>query len=63
MKFFTAGLPEDHDENFYMEREWRLHDGLAFYLGDIARIFLPRDYCQQFPEDVPDYTGPVCSVE
>jgi len=36
MKFFTTGLPEDHDENFYMEREWRLHDGLAFYLGDIA---------------------------
>jgi hypothetical protein len=66
MKFFTAGLPEDHDENFYMEREWRLHDGLAFRLGDIARIFLPRDYCQPFQEEIPDYTGevfPVCSVE
>jgi hypothetical protein len=61
MKFFTAGLPEDHDENFYMEREWRLHEGLAFRLGDVACIFLPQDYCQQFHEDVPDYTGPVCS--
>jgi len=66
MKFFTAGLSEGHDENFYMEREWRLHplhgDGLCFRLGDIARIFLPQDYCQQFHEDIPEYTGPVCSV-
>lgn len=65
IKFFTAGLPEENRENYYMEREWRLHDGLPFRLGDIARIFLPRGYCQQFHEDVPDYTGevfPVCSV-
>ena len=59
MQFFKAGLREDHDENFYMEREWRLHEGLAFGLGDVARIFLPRGYCQQFHEDIPDYTGPV----
>jgi hypothetical protein len=63
MKFFEAGLPEGDDENFYMEREWRLHgDGLRFRLGDIARIFLPQEYCQQFHEDIPEYTGPVCSV-
>jgi hypothetical protein len=59
IKFFTEGLPEDHRENYYMEREWRLHDGLAFRLGEIARIFLPLDYRQQFHEDVPDYTGDV----
>ena len=46
-----------------MEREWRLHDGLAFRLGDVARIILPRDYCEQFHEDVPDYTGEVFPVE
>jgi hypothetical protein len=65
IKFFAAGLSEDDSENYYMEREWRLHNGLAFRLGDIAHIFLPReprDYCQQFHEDVPNYTGPVCSV-
>jgi len=63
MKFFTEGLPEDHDENFYMEREWRLHDGLAFRLEDISRIFLPQDYTEQFHEAIPDYTAPVCSIE
>jgi hypothetical protein len=59
MKFFEAGLPEEHEENFYMEREWRLYEGLAFGLGDVARIFLPRNWCQQFHEDIPDYAGPV----
>jgi hypothetical protein len=62
MKFFTAGLPEDHEENFYMEREWRLDDGLAFRLGDVARIFLPLDYCRQFHEDIPDYAGEIFSL-
>jgi len=63
MKFFTEGLLENDRENFYMEREWRLHDGLAFSLDNVARIFLPPDYRQQFQEDIPDYTGPVFSVE
>lgn len=62
MKFFTAGLPENDEKNFYMEREWRLHGGLAFRLGDIACIFLPQDYREQFHQDIPDYSGPVCSV-
>ncbi len=62
-KFFTEGLPEEHCENYYMEREWRLPDGLAFRLGDIARIILPRDYCEQFQKDVPDYIGEVFPVE
>jgi len=63
MKFFTSGLTEDDDENFYMEREWRLPDGLAFRLSDVARIFLPQDYRLRFQEDVPNYAGPVCALE
>jgi len=63
IKFFTEGLPEQHRQNYYMEREWRLHDGLAFRLKDIARIILPRDYSKQFHKDVPDYTGKVFLVE
>jgi len=61
-KFFTAGLSEDDRDNYYMEREWRTHKGLSFRLGDIARIFLPPDYCERFHDDVPDYSGKVCEV-
>jgi len=57
IKFFTAGLPEEHRENFYMEREWRIPEGHAFRLEDIARIIVPKDYEVRFRRDVPDYTG------
>jgi hypothetical protein len=63
LKFFTVGLPDEDPENYYMEREWRLPDGLAFRLADVARVILPRDYCQRFREDVPDYVGGVFAVE
>jgi hypothetical protein len=62
-KFFTEGLPDDHDEHYYMEREWRLPEGLAFRLEDISRIILPRDYSEKFRDDVPDYAGRVLAVE
>ena len=58
-KFFTAGLAEQHEDDVYMEREWRLREGLAFSMGDIARIILPRGYERQFREDVPEYAGPI----
>jgi len=58
--FFQEGLPEDHLDNYYMEREWRLHDdGIAFRLGDLARIYLPQRYREQFQEDVPGDNGAV----
>jgi len=62
-KFFTVGLSDDAHENYYMEREWRLPDGLSFRLENIARIILPRDYCQRFHGDVPDYNGEVLPVD
>ncbi len=57
IKFFQEGLTEDHPHNYYMEREWRLHGGLAFRLEDLARIYLPQGYRKQFHEYVPDYNG------
>jgi hypothetical protein len=63
IKFFTEGLPKEHPNNYYMEREWRLYDGLAFRLADISRIILPQDYRRQFQEDVPDYIGEVLPVD
>lgn len=57
IKFYTEGLSEDDPKNYYMEREWRMHKGLPFRLGDIARIFLPPEYRRRFHDDVPDYTG------
>ncbi len=37
-KFFDHDLPDDHDENYYFEREWKIVGNLKFTLNDIKRI-------------------------
>ncbi len=63
LKFFAVGLAEDDPDNFYMEREWRVPEGLAFGLDDIARIIMPRDFADQFRVAVPAYSGPITIAE
>ena len=41
MKLFEAKLVFDSENNFYMEREWRLNANLQFGIDDVDRIFLP----------------------
>jgi hypothetical protein len=63
VKFFDDTYPEDHEENFYMEREWRLLGGVRFALDDIARIIIPRDYAKRFRSEVPNYFGQLTFVD
>jgi hypothetical protein len=42
IKFFTAELPHEHEENYYMEREWRKRDGLAFSANEVAGLYDAR---------------------
>ena len=56
-KCFDASRAEDHEENFYMEREWRLRSKLAFKIGDVCRVILPRSFVQRFRRDFPGFTG------
>jgi Putative abortive phage resistance protein AbiGi, antitoxin len=62
LKFFESGLPEEHEENYYMEREWRLREGLVFDLTDVARIVIPRVYEPRLREDIPEYRGLIEAV-
>jgi hypothetical protein len=57
--FFDANLPEDHKDNFYMEREWRLLGHLAFNISDVSRIILPTEFASPFRRDIPQYAGSV----
>jgi hypothetical protein len=59
LKFFAVGLAEDDPDNFYMEREWRVPEGVAFRLKDIARVILPREFVDRFRVNLPEYSGPI----
>ncbi|MDO8674379.1 MAG: abortive infection system antitoxin AbiGi family protein [Dehalococcoidia bacterium] len=59
LKFFDANAADDHPDNFYMEREWRILREVHFTLDDVYRVIVPSAYAKRFRQDVPDYNGQV----
>ncbi|MFC1806392.1 abortive infection system antitoxin AbiGi family protein [Planctomycetota bacterium] len=57
IKFFDHDRDDTHDENFYMEREWRMLGNLNFALANVRRVILPEQYAKRFCQDVPEYCG------
>lgn len=60
---FDPSLPEDHKDNYYMEREWRVFGNLKFGLADVARLTVPRAYQTKLKDDLPDYSNEVFVAE
>jgi hypothetical protein len=60
IKFFDAEKDDTDDENYYMEREWRLIGSLEFKsLSKICRVILPCSFAEQFRKDFPEYLGQI----
>jgi hypothetical protein len=57
LKFFNPRLPDDHDNNFYMEREWRVSRDVQFSLNDIRRIIVPARFSRRFRRDFSKFAG------
>jgi hypothetical protein len=55
MKTFNESLEEDHSDNYYMEREWRVLGNVRFSLEDISRVILPEKFAKRFRADVPEF--------
>ena len=58
-KFFDDEKPYDDDENFYLEREWRMVGNLKFKLEDVQRVYLPKAFAERFRKDVPGFFGQI----
>lgn len=57
VKFFDGGLPDDHEDNFYMEREWRSVRSMNFLLRDIARVYVAAGFEDRIRSDEPALDG------
>jgi hypothetical protein len=62
LKFFDHHLSEDHLENYYFEREWRVIGNIQFTIDDIRRVLIPEIYSKQFRHDYPNYYGQVTFI-
>lgn len=58
-KFFDHMLDDDHEDNYYFEREWRVVDNVQFSLSDIKTILMPTRFSERFREKYPQYSGQV----
>jgi hypothetical protein len=57
LKFFDHRLPDNDENNYYFEREWRILGRLKFIIEDVCRIIIPRKYAESFRSDFPNYHG------
>ena len=63
VKCFNAKQAFEDDENYYMEREWRVPMNVKFSLTHVSRVFVPASYGARFRADVPDYTGQISYID
>ena len=63
LKFFDHSLPDDHEDNFYFEREWRIVGNLKFQLDDVQTVIFPSEYAKQFRQRVPEYFGAIRFID
>lgn len=55
IKFYDHTYADDHDDNYYLEREWRVVGNVRFSLTDVETIFIPKFFAQRFRADCPSY--------
>ena len=56
VKFFDDTLQDNHKDNYYFEREWRLNGWLWFEPKNVKTIIIPRKYETDFRKDFPVYS-------
>ena len=57
LKVFDPALGDEHVNNFYFEREWRVVGKVYFTLEDIKTIFIPENFAKWLRVDVSEYYG------
>jgi hypothetical protein len=55
VKCFDETRADDDNENYYMEREWRVLGDVAFSLEDVSRVILPEEFAKRCRADVLGY--------
>jgi hypothetical protein len=63
LKFFDHMLNDDHEDNYYFEREWRIVGNVKFSPSDIKTIFMPSRFSEKFREEYPQYGGQLIFVD
>lgn len=59
VKCFDDTLELDHEDNYYMEREWRRFGNLNFTPDDVAIVYVPPNMVERARAELPEYSAKV----
>jgi hypothetical protein len=62
IKPFNSELPNDHPNNFYLEREWRKFGNLGFQPRDVMHVIVEPDYIERLKKERPAYSDKVVAA-
>jgi hypothetical protein len=63
LKPFDAELPDEHPDNFYLEREWRKFGNLPFQVTEIQNVLVAKEYAQKLESERPVYSDKIRVVD
>jgi hypothetical protein len=63
LKVFNSELPEDHPNNYYMEREWRKFGNLRFEPHDVQSVVVANGYREVLESHLPIYRGRIFTTQ
>ena len=62
IKPFNSELPDDHPNNFYLEREWRKFGNLRFQPRDVAHVIVAGDYVERLKKERSVYSDKIIAA-
>jgi hypothetical protein len=62
IKPFDSHLDKDHQDNFYMEREWRKFGNLVFNPDDVVKILVAKGFASRLQKAFPSYEGKIVDI-
>lgn len=63
LKCFDPMLRDEHIDNFYMEREWRVYGPVDFELPDVSRVIVPASFRERIVGAIPAIASKVSVSE
>lgn len=62
IKPFNSELPSDHQDNYYMEREWRKYGNMKFDENKVTRVIVATGFGPRVERDFPEYQGRIFEI-
>lgn len=62
IKPFNSELPDDHPDNFYLEREWRRYGNFWFQPDEVMRVLVKSGHIARLKRERPIHASKITAA-